>query len=347
MKITSFPYLLFPLLLIASLASAGSSVVTKPFTSEVLSENLVGVRLDRDVMVYLPDGYEDTDADFPVIYYLHNFFWSNHQMFADGVVQATLDRAIDRGVIPPVVMVIPDFSSDDAGGLYSNGPVLGRWEDFFLQEVIPLVEREFRVARDREGRGIVGEFFGGYAALRYAMLHPDMFGTVYAMHPVATGTGYVPMASRPNWERIHAAEGWEDLEGLTFATVFVPMAQAYAPNPDRPPFFADFMQEPNENGEIVVHHENSERLRQAFLLDRLVQNHVEGMRSLRGIKFDWGRYDPNQDHVLSNQNFTRLLDELGIPHEAEEYRGGTWDQNWTEYGRFYSDVLPFFARHLE
>ena len=53
-----------------------------------------------------------------------------------------------------------------------------------------------------------------------------------------------------------------------------------------------------------------------------------------------------QDHVYSNQSFTRKLDDLGIEHEAEEYRGDPWNQNWTENGRFYTRVLPFLNRYL-
>jgi hypothetical protein len=67
-----------------------------------------------------------------------------------------------------------------------------------------------------------------------------------------------------------------------------------------------------------------------------------------GIKFDWGRYDPTFAHVHSNRELTRELDELGIEHEAEEYRGLPWDKYWTpDGGRMTEEVLPFFARRLD
>jgi len=44
--------------------------------------------------------------------------------------------------------------------------------------------------------------------------------------------------------------------------------------------------------------------------------------------------------------FSRKLDELGIEHFADEFRGLPWDRYWGEEGRFYDEVLPFFARHL-
>jgi hypothetical protein len=63
--------------------------------------------------------------------------------------------------------------------------------------------------------------------------------------------------------------------------------------------------------------------------------------------FDWGRYDDNQDHVYANQKFTRVLDEYAVEHQAEEYRGGAWDENWIEHGRVADRMIPFFARYFE
>jgi hypothetical protein len=70
------------------------------------------------------------------------------------------------------------------------------------------------------------------------------------------------------------------------------------------------------------------------------------LKSLRAIKFDWARSDPNQDHVYSNQALTHKLNEFGIVHEAEEYNGLWGAGNWDEGGRVYSEVLPFFQRYL-
>ena len=90
----------------------------------------------------------------------------------------------------------------------------------------------------------------------------------------------------------------------------------------------------------------TERLLNAFLLDRLVPRYADNLRSLRGLKLDWGRNDPLQDHVVADEAFTRVLDEYGVPYEAEAYRGGWGDRHWGPRGRVYTDVLPFFREHL-
>ena len=43
--------------------------------------------------------------------------------------------------------------------------------------------------------------------------------------------------------------------------------------------------------------ENLEKLQAGFLLDRLLPDYGRNLRRMRGIAFDWGRYDPTQSHV--------------------------------------------------
>ena len=50
--------------------------------------------------------------------------------------------------------------------------------------------------------------------------------------------------------------------------------------------------------------------------------------------------------MISNREFSRKLEDLGIEHEAEEYRGDPWNRAWTDDGRFATRVLPFLARRL-
>lgn len=50
--------------------------------------------------------------------------------------------------------------------------------------------------------------------------------------------------------------------------------------------------------------------------------------------------------VYANQVFNHILNEYGIPHEAEEYNG-VWNENkWSLDGRVVTEVLPFFQQHL-
>jgi hypothetical protein len=216
-----------------------------------------------------------------------------------------------------------------------------------VSELLPFIDTHFRTLPRRESRGLAGDFMGGRGAFDLAMNHAELFGALYAMHPVATGTGMLPMTYIDvDWEKVLSAKTSQELAGLGRSQIFVLICQAFLPNPHRPPFFCDFPVD-WENGVAKLNPSLNRRMQQGFLLEETLDQAAANLRSLRGIAFDWGRYDPTPAHVFANQVFSRKMDDLGIEHEAEEYRGNPWDKNWTPDGRFYARLLPFFAKHLE
>lgn len=186
---------------------------------------------------------------------------------------------------------------------------------------------------------------GGYGAIRFAMRYPNIFGSVYALHPVGTGSGVQLMYSRPNWDLLTNAKSLDDLKGDMFSSIFTSIFQAHLPDPDKAPLFIDLPAH-KVGDQLVIDTKLTAHLRNSFFLESMIPQYADNLKSLRGFKFDWGRSDPNQDHVYANQAFTHKLNEFGIPHEAEEYNGGWGDKHWGESGRVYVDVLPFFQRHL-
>ncbi len=330
----------------ASQLTKPGTLVTEYLVSEILKDNLIGIDLKRSISVYLPPGYNTSGKSYPVIYYFHSINWSNDRMFEEGnVAKPLLDRAITNGVINEFILVAANYSSPTMGSWFENSPTSGKWLDYTIEEVLPYVDSHFRTIRHRNSRGLAGEFLGAYGALKFAMLYPDLFSVVYALHPVATGSGLMPTRDMVDWKRLHKAKSFSDLWGDHYAPGFVAMSQGYLPNPDRPPFYCDFIVE-LENGEPKFIAENLKKLESQFHLDELLRTYADNLRRMRGIAFDWGRYDTTQSHVYSNQVFTRLLDQLGIEHVAEEYNGGPYDKNWIEHGRVEANMLPFFNRHL-
>lgn len=327
-------------------APPASTVDTRFIDSKALADNRVGLNLHRSLKVYLPPGYASGRQRYPVIYMLHGLNWSNERMFApDSTIQSTFDAAIAKGVIPPFIAVAPDYTAAGPGTFFVNSSTSGRFEDFTLDEVVPFVDANYRTLPRSQSRAIIGEHMGAYGAMRYAFRHPDVFGTVYGMHPVGAGSGVEPTFSRPDWSLMQNAKSWDDLRADGFASVFMSMMQAFLPNPDRPPFYCDFMVDVR-GGQRTVNVANVRLLKSRFFLEKIAEEQRDNVAKLRGIKFDWGRYDNTYAHVHSNRELTRELDELGIEHEAEEYRGLPWDKYWVPDGRVLTQVLPFLARHL-
>lgn len=339
-------WLLMLLLLLAALpASAASRLETVTIESASLKANLIGAAAARSVTVYLPDGYDSPGRRFPVIYYLPNFFEDDRAVFANHDAQALLDAAIRDGVIPPVILVSVDATLPTGGSWFVNSPVTGNWSDFVTRELVPFIDRRWRTLPDAASRGVAGDRMGGYGAIRFGMTHPDIFGSVYALHPIGTGVGVQTMASRPDWGLLGRARSVDDLKSDGFSLIFTSIFQAHLPNPARPPLFFDSIARPGARG-LEIDQAATERLHASFLLARLVPAYADDLRKLRGLKFDWARGDTVQDHLVSNEALTHVLDEFGVPYEAEEYRGGFGERHWSADGRVRTDLLPFFARHL-
>lgn len=331
------------------LAAASPSVIeTRRYDSVILRDNLVGLNPQRRLKVYLPSGYAEGSQRYPVIYLLHTINWDNERTFAPGTpAQPTFDRAIARRVVPPFILVAPDYTTPGPGSFFADSTTVGRFEEHTIREVVPFIDANYRTLARPESRGITGDMMGAYGALRYAFRHPDVFGVVYGMHPVGAGSGVEPLYGRPDWALMHRAGTAEDLRTDQFAPVFMAMMQTFLPNPQRPPFFCDFAVDVR-GAELKVNAANVQLVEERFFLENIARQERENLARLRAIKFDWGRYDPTYAHVHSNRELTRDLDELGIEHEAEEFRGLPWDRYWApEGGRVYEDVLPFFARHLK
>jgi enterochelin esterase-like enzyme len=325
--------------------AASSRIEARSLTSRHFSHNKIGLGPERAISVYLPAGYEGSSRRYPVIYMLPNLFDTDKNLFAAYGAQSLFDTAIAKGLIGEVIVVSADFSTPLGSSLYVNSPVTGNWDDYMVSELVPYIDTTYRTLPAAASRGVGGDRMGGHGAIRFGMKHPDVFGSVYALHPVGTGNGVQIMHSRPNWELLSSATSLDDLKADGFSQVFTAIYQAHLPNPDRPPLFVDLPAK-KVDGELIIDPVLTARLTDSFLLDRQLPTYAANLKRLRGFKFDWGRNDGNFDHVYANQAFAHKLDEFGVAYEAEEYHGGWGDRHWGPDGRVMSDMLPFFARHL-
>lgn len=326
---------------------ARGELVTQRLISEILKENRIGIDPARNLKVYLPASYHSSTRRYPVVYLLHNIFWNNDRMFEDGRILALIDSAFGSGLIGEFILVAPDYRTATTGSIYDNSPVSGRWLDFTTDEVVPLIDREFRTIAKSESRAVIGEMMGGRGALKLGMTRPDVFSLVYAMHPVATGMGEVPWSySQIDWKKIYDQKTTSaaSLDGI--AQIFVVVCQTYLPNPDRPPYYCDFFMQP-EGNTFKPDPINMAKARCGFIIGESLDEYTGNLKKLRGLAFDWGRFDAVYAHVDSNRELSRKLQDLGIAHQAEEYAGGPNENTWTQDGRFYQRVLPFLTSKLD
>jgi enterochelin esterase-like enzyme len=120
--------------------------------------------------VYLPDGYGQSQARYPVIYFLHGA-GGNENSDAGGF-SGLVRKLTAAGKIPAAICVFPN------GGMsgYQDRPatkVMG--ETLLIKELIPLIDRTYRTQTNRDGRVIGGFSMGGGGAIRLSLKYPELF----------------------------------------------------------------------------------------------------------------------------------------------------------------------------
>ena len=174
-------FLLFMALIFFSnmaIAQYGKVYETLTVKSEIL-------KADRKYSIYLPAGYEETDRSYPVLYLLHGS-GDNHTGWVQfGQVQNIADKVIESGAAGPMIIVMPDADTGRRG--YFND-IRGdfNYEDFFFKELIPHIEKTYRVRSERRYRAVAGLSMGGGGTIFYALHRPDMFA---AAAPLSASTG--------------------------------------------------------------------------------------------------------------------------------------------------------------
>ncbi|MBN1984754.1 MAG: esterase family protein [Prolixibacteraceae bacterium] len=161
--------IVFPFIL--SQAQTGKVIESLQFTSELVSYPV-------EYSVYLPPGYETSERSYPVLYLLHGYSDDETGWIQFGEANAIADRGIKNGDFPPCIIVMPDGKVTWYSNSYNGSDP---WEDMFVKEFIPFIEKQYRIRPKKEFRAIAGLSMGGYGALTLSMRHPDLFASCAAM----------------------------------------------------------------------------------------------------------------------------------------------------------------------
>jgi predicted alpha/beta superfamily hydrolase len=168
----------------------------------------------RGVWIYLPPTYdENRAARFPVVY-LHDGQNLFDPRAAFGGVAWDADGAMDggaeSGAIREAILVGVENNASriDEYTPTRDATVMGGGRGdlylrFLVDEVKPMIDREFRTLPGRETTAIVGSSLGGLISLYAGVRRPDVFGVVGALSPSTWWDGRVilrevmSLASRP------------------------------------------------------------------------------------------------------------------------------------------------------
>jgi enterochelin esterase-like enzyme len=131
----------------------------------------------RRMYVYTPAGYDlHTSTKYPVLYILHGGGEDERGWANQGKTDLILDNLIAAQKAAPMLVVMVDGNMPGRGGLAGfNENVLKLFENELKNEVIPVVEKNFRVVVDAQHRALAGLSMGGLQTLHAGVKNTDLF----------------------------------------------------------------------------------------------------------------------------------------------------------------------------
>lgn len=338
-----------------SQTSKQGKVVVQKFLAPSIQNNKGGEDPLRQVSVYLPPGYDNSNERYPTIYFLHGLAVNDSLMFLYIGFKELMDKAISSGKIRPMILVLPNSDNRYRGSFYTNSTLTGNWADFIGKDVVAYADKNFRTIPERNSRGLSGHSMGGNGVLKIGMLFPDVFAAVYSMSPAVLNWSHDFTIRNNGFKRISKAKnekdvlkGFDESEGFDevgfYAAVLSGMGRAYSPNENHKLLQANLPvsfigDSAVYNLDVIKQWENN------FPLN-MIEAHLPGLRSLVALKIDWGGNEEFSHIPATAMQFSKKLEAYRIKHFAEEYIGDHVNMLGGFDGRIYTELLPFFNDNL-
>ena len=321
-----------------------------PLESKVLKGNPLGDPTQRELLVYTPPGYDESQ-NYPLFVDLAAYTSSgpariNWKPFGLSMPQR-IDALISNERIGPVVTLFPDCYTSYGGNQYINSTAVGSYQDYLYEELLPAVESKFAVDSDPRKRAVFGKSSGGYGAMVQGLINQQHWGAVGCL----SGDAYFEYAYlndmplllrtlqryegsvRAFLEAVWSKEKIRHDEGMTL--MLLGLAAHYDPDPEHEHGFQ--LPVNLHTGEI-----RWDRWENWLKHDpvRLVESHADNLKNLQGVYLECGTTD--QFHLLWG---ARILHEkmtnLQIEHEYVEF-----NDNHSDLDYRLDVALPFLYKAI-
>jgi S-formylglutathione hydrolase FrmB len=265
----------------------------------------------RSFNIYLPEGYNTENSEYPVIYFLHGM-GSDHNTYT--IATEIFNMMISSGSIKPVIVVFPDGSVEPYGGsFYTNSLLYGNFENYIVYDLVNYIDENFRTKANKKNRCIMGHSMGGYGAMKLAIKHANLFAAVSSLSgplDINSFEDRIPFIEFENGGT--PPYDFEPDQGKFFTYAMFTFAGAFSPNMDNLPYYVDLPLD--ENAEVV------DSVFEKFLLHNPANIASEYDLSELAIFFDCGLQD-ELGMLNWNNTFADSLTSFGINYQYQTYTG--------------------------
>jgi enterochelin esterase family protein len=139
----------------------------------------------RSLVIYTPPGYEENrNKKYPVFYLISGTTDTEETYFKVGRINFILDNLISQQEAIPMIIVMPygnpeQFLTQESAARQPSGTerdsIIGH---DLLHDIIPYIEENYRVYKDKDNRAIGGFSRGGGQTLRIGLAHPELFSWI-------------------------------------------------------------------------------------------------------------------------------------------------------------------------
>ncbi len=166
--------------------------------------------INRRLTVYTPYGYENNPKKkYPVLYLLHGAGGDEEAWISMGRTAQILDNLIEKGLAEPMIVVMPNGNANQQAAVTLNIPTKPQQYDrnamqslpepertramnsyvvSLCEEIVPFIEKNYRVIAKPEARAIAGLSMGGGHTISASNLYPQMFDYICPLSAAGSAT---------------------------------------------------------------------------------------------------------------------------------------------------------------
>lgn len=149
------------------------------------------LNMKRRMYVYTPPGYETSTEKYPVLYLLHGMGGDEDAWTSLGRTPQIMDNLIAAGKAKPMIVVMTNGNAEQAAApdavpagtvSQARSRMSGNsFPDSLAKDVVPFVEKTYRVLANKQNRAVAGLSMGGMHTIAVSTSNPTMFDYIGVM----------------------------------------------------------------------------------------------------------------------------------------------------------------------